>query len=79
MQNKAGCANLFVLKEPCSRPFFGEKTGIVQGPSEFPDPAHALLGLGFGELGKPTGWANQYQASGAGVGKSCKTVQKLLL
>ena len=31
---------------------------IARAGGEFPEPAH-LLGLGFGALGKPTGWANQ--------------------
>ena len=51
---------------------FGEKTALSR---VIPDSDEALFGLGFGALGKPTGWANQSNQR-AGVGKPCKTVQK---
>ena len=48
---------------------------IARAGGEFPEPAQALFGLGFGVLGKPTGWANQSTERGlawANRAKPCK-------
>ena len=71
--------NLITLKlELPDRAKTLEKKGFeaLRRPSEFPEPAQALFGLGFGVLGKPTGWANQSNQRGwygQAVQKPCKS------